>query len=85
MKNKIDDVKKNGRLIALSDYWQYWLYNGALFSVSVDGEVITLWCSESNLARHLQHLYGIKGHKFFSEGKDMTLVDKKYLAQYAYA
>lgn len=85
MKNKIYEVKRFGHLVALSDFWQYWLYHGALFSISVDGEVISLWCAEDKLDRHLHHLWCIHGHKFFSEGEDMTLIDKKYLAQFNYA
>jgi len=82
-------IKKNGKLVAIENGefggFQYWRYNGVVYSVSTSGESYNIWCSEKELGRHLHRLWQVTGKKFFSEGLNMTVIDKQFVSGYQFA
>lgn len=89
MKNYIEKeiykFKKDGKLIAISHMWEYWLVDETLYAVRTDGTNYCFWCSVERLNRHLHRLYQITGKKMFTEDKDIFIVNNKFLSQFAYA
>lgn len=82
---EIKRIKKNGKLIAICDNWQYWALNGILYSINSNGADYSIWCSIKEMNRHLHRLMQITGQKYFTENKDMILIDRKFLSDFAYA
>ena len=82
-------VKQNGKLLAIDTVcgWQYWEYDGALYSINSDGnpERMSIWCSMSRMNGHLHNLWRICGHKHFTEDEDMVIIDKDRLSQFSWA
>ena len=79
-------VKRHGKLLAMDigAGWQYWEYNGALYSINSDGDPnrMSIWCSITRLPEHLRKLERIHGYKYFAENKDMVIIDKERIAQF---
>lgn len=82
---EILNMKKNGKLIAISTGWQYWLVNDVLYAIRSDHKNYCFWCAVSRLNRHLHRLYQITGKKMFTEDKDVTIIDNSFLSQFDYA
>ena len=82
-------VKRHGKLLAIDTVcgWQYWEYDGALYSINSDGnpERMSIWCSMSRLDGHLHQLWQICGKKKFTECDDMVIVDKERISQFSWA
>ena len=82
-------VKRHGKLLAFDTVggWQFWEYDGALYSINSDGnpERMSIFCSISRLNGHLHRLWQICGHKHFTEDEDMVIVDKDRLSQFSWA
>lgn len=85
MKSDVIRIKKNGKLIAFSGTWQYWLLGDILYYISVDGNSCGVWCGLSSLNAHLRKLYGLLGKKYFTEDEDAVIIDKEFLSHYCYA
>lgn len=85
MQKDIIKIKKTGNLIAFIDGRQYWLNGNILYSIRSDGENFNVWCGIENLPQHLHRLYQITGKKYFTENKDMTIINKNFIKRFAYA
>ena len=85
MNEEMVKVKKNGKLIAFSEGWQYWLLDGVIYSIRSDGSSICFWCSVERLGAHLHRLFQVTKKKFFTENEDMTVIDRTFLSQLSYA
>ena len=85
MNKEIVEIKKRGKLIAFNHCWQYWLYEGYLYSINVEGTVLCIWCGANRLGQHLHRLYQVTGHTFFTEDEEMMAIDKEFLSQFTYA
>lgn len=85
MDKEIAQIKKKGKLIALSPGWQYWVMDDAIYSVSSSGLNYNIWCSVSRLDSHLHRLYQVIGRKFFTEDPTMQIVDKDFISQFRFA
>lgn len=83
--NEIMTIKKHGKLIAICNVWQYWIYNGVMYSINVDGMNISFWCSIDRLNRHLYKLYQIHDRLYFTDDPNMVIIDKNFLSKFAYA
>ena len=78
-------IKQSGKLIAISTSWQYWLLDNILYSVNVEGTTLCVWCGLNRLEAHLHRLWQITGKRFFTEGTDVTVIDKDFVARYNFA
>jgi hypothetical protein len=76
-------IKKHGHLIALSNGWQYWLYNGIIYSINTAGDHVNVWCDVPGLPAHLIRLYQITGKRFFTE--QTQVIDKSFIKKFIYA
>lgn len=85
-RRQLVEIKKRGHLVAFEhNGWQYWVFDGALYSVHSDGdpERVGIWCSLSRLAPHLARLHQVLGYRFFTENPDMSVVDRDFFAQFS--
>ena len=78
-------ITNTGKMFAASADRQYWALNGIVYSVRNAGDDYSIWCSEREMNQHLHRLMQITGKRFFTEDKDMKIVDPDYLAQFTYA
>lgn len=82
-------VKRHGKLLAMDigAGWQYWEYNGIVYSINADGDPsrMSIWCSMDRLNTHLHHLWQVCGHKKFTEDKDVVIIDKERISQFEWA
>lgn len=85
MNEEIVSIKKNGRLIALDQTWQYWLKDDILYSLRVDGMNYNIWCGIGRLNAHLHRLLQITGKRFFTENPDMVVIDKDFVGGFRFA
>lgn len=88
-KEEMYNIKKNGKLLAFNMLtgWQYWEYNGIVYSINADGDPsrMSIWCSMDRLDCHLHRLWQICGHKHFTEDKDVVIIDKERISQFEWA
>ena len=84
-REQIYKIKKEGKLIAICGFWQYWLQGNIIYSIGADGISYSIWCGVDRLNRHLHRLYQITGRKYFTEHTDTLILDKDFISQFAYA
>lgn len=85
MDKEIVNIKKNGKLIAIEPGWQYFVLCDVLYSVASSGQHYNVWCGISHLNKYLHRLYQVTGRKYFTESKDMLIINKEFIKMFAYA
>ena len=84
MREEIIQIKKDGKLVAISPGCEYWVKDDVLYSVNSSGTNFIIWCSVSRLEKHLHRLYQITGSRFFTNDPTMVIIDKEFISQFSY-